>query len=266
MANNNTVETKSDFIDDPNIPLNKKLPASQWNQVAIFQKTPVQQITGSLDDTDIIIDGTKNYNTTIVETTASRTITANALGHLQGNSIKQRYQFDIDCTITLTNFDNTGNNTGTITPIPAGAYDFIFFSNRNGVNVFVDQNIERTKLDKVDASSQTINSNVAVIGNTIAFTATPNFGFTNGNVQKMIVTGTITSLSISNELDSGSYRIFLQQDGTGGHTIPTPDASFGTQTDSSVLAPITTENDVNIYDIAIDPDGITYYSIETITA
>lgn len=140
MAKNNAPGIKSNFIDDPNISANKKYTASEFNARTDWLNSPVQQITGSLDDTDIIIDGTKNYNITIVETGATRTITANAAGHLQGNSIKQRYQFDIDCTITLTNFDNTGNNTGDITPITAGTYDFIFSSNRNGINLEIPQN------------------------------------------------------------------------------------------------------------------------------
>lgn len=105
-----------------------------------------------------------------------------------------------------------------------------------------------------------------VQGATISFSATPTFNFDSGNVQKMIVTGTITSLSISNELNAGSYRIFLEIDSVASPAIPTADATFGAMTDNSVSAPINSDNDVNIYDITVDPDGTTYYSIETITA
>lgn len=140
MANNNTISTKLKFQDLPTVPANQKLTATEFNQLTGFQKSPVQQIAGSLDDTDIIIDGTKNYATTIVVAGATRTITANGSGHSQGNNIKQRYTFDIDCTITLSGFDTPGNNTGNITPIPAGTYDFQYFSNRNGVNVEIAQN------------------------------------------------------------------------------------------------------------------------------
>ncbi len=127
-------------------------------------------------------------------------------------------------------------------------------------------------LSKLDTADQSVTSNVrglkqiTVQGATISFSATPTFNFDSGNVQKMIVTGTVTSLSISNELNSGSYRIFLEIDSVASPAIPTADATFGTMTDNSVSNPINADNDVNIYDITIDPDGITYYSIETITA
>ena len=65
MANNNTIGTKLKFQDLPTVPANQKLTAPEFNQLPAWQKSPVQQIAGSLDDTDIIIDGTKNYATTI---------------------------------------------------------------------------------------------------------------------------------------------------------------------------------------------------------
>lgn len=155
--------------------------------------------------------------------------------------------------------------------------DATIFTNANrGIKAANHNNLVTELIDSlinlIELSDQTLESNIlfkkqaTVQGATISFTATPTFNFDSGNVQKMIVTGTVTSLSISNELDSGSYRIFLQQDGTGGHAVPTPDASFGTITDNSVSSAITAADGVNIYDIAIDPDGTTYYSIETITA
>ncbi len=140
MAKNNTVGTKSNFADRPLIPADQKLTAAEWNETSDFQKSPAQQIAGSLDDTDIIIDGTKQYGTTIVETGSTRTITANAAGHLKGNHLIQRYQFDVDCTLTLTNFDATGNNTGPITPISAGTYDLKYLSKANGINLEIDVN------------------------------------------------------------------------------------------------------------------------------
>jgi hypothetical protein len=160
---NNTIGAKVKFQNLPNVDANKKLTAPEFNQLVDFQNSPVQQIAGSLDDTDIIIDGTKNYGTTIVVTGATRTITANANGHLQGNNIKQRYQFNINCTLTLVGFDATGNNTGTITPIPAGTYDFKYIANRNGRNLEIDQNISNevtNKLDKVTIANQSVASKV----------------------------------------------------------------------------------------------------------
>ena len=164
MAQNNTIGTKLKFQDLPDVPDNQKLTATEFNQLPTFQKSPVQQIAGSLDDTDIVIDGTKNYGTTIVVAGATRTITANASGHSQGNNIKQRYQFNVDCTLTLIGFDTIGNNTGTTSPIPSGTYDFQFISNRNGVNLNIPQNTEAQdisdKLDKVDPADQTVASDV----------------------------------------------------------------------------------------------------------
>lgn len=132
--------------------------ATIYNTLKAWAKSPVQQITGSLDDTDIIIDGTKNYADTIVVTGSTRTITANASGHLQGNNIKQRYTFDVDCTITLSGFDATGNNTGTITPIPAGTYDFQYFANRNGRNLEIAQNIASEASPKTVPSTWYVHS------------------------------------------------------------------------------------------------------------
>lgn len=133
-----------------------------------------------------------------------------------------------------------------------------------------DQN--DSAINNTETSGQSVEGNfefkgqATVQGATISFSATPTFNFDSGNVQKMIVTGTVTSLSISNELDAGSYRIFLEIDSVASPAIPTADATFGTMTDNSVSAPINADNDVNIYDITVDPDGTTYYSIETITA
>ena len=128
------------------------------------------------------------------------------------------------------------------------------------VNIDVDIS---NKLDKLATPAQTINSNIAVVGETISFTATPTFDFdVKGNVKKMIVTSNVTSLTVSNELPSGSYRVFLTEDGTGGHTLPTPDSSWGTELDNSALFE-TGADAVNIIDLAVDPDGNKFYSINT---
>ena len=172
MATNNKVLEKFKFQDLPDVPDNQKVTATKFNNIVDFQNSPVQQIAGSLNDTNIIINGTRNYGTTIVVAGATRTITANASGHLQGNNIKQRYQFNVDCTLTLVAFDTVGNNTGTTSPIPSGTYDFQFISNRNGVNLNIPQNTEAQdisdKLDKVDPAAQEVTSDVEFLGNVLA--------------------------------------------------------------------------------------------------
>lgn len=232
MSQNNTIVTKQKFQDLPSVPANQKLTATEFNQLTAFQKSPVQQIAGSLDDTDIIIDGTKNYATTIVEAGATRTITANATGHSQGNNIKQRYTFDQDCTITLSGFDTLGNNTGTIAPIPAGTYDFRYIANRNGRNLEISQNIAGNKLDKTITSNQSVESVVEFKrlahanndSNAVkAFTATPTFAFSvDGQAQQMTLTGNVTSFQTSGEVGSSNMDVYLINDGTSGRTVVAP--------------------------------------------
>jgi len=88
-----------------------------------------------------------------------------------------------------------------------------------------------------------------------------------GNMQKMILTGNVTSLALTNKVNGSSYRIILEQGGAGSYTIATPAASFGTVTDNSVDSgdfPTTVGSKI-IYDITVEPDGDTFYSVETIT-
>ena len=112
----------------------------------------------------------------------------------------------------------------------------------------------------VDVPESVFTGQVTVLGITISFTATPTFDFVNGNVQKMIITSNVTTLTVSNELPSGSYRVFLTENGTGGYTIPTPDSSWGTELDNSAAFE-TGADAVNIIDLAVDPDGNKFYSI-----
>ncbi len=108
-----------------------------------------------------------------------------------------------------------------------------------------------------------------VQGKILTFTATPTFNFDDGNVQEMEVTAEVTSLTISNELQAGSYSIILIEDSTGGRPIadiPATGSTFGKRTDNSVTSFITAANDVNIIDIRVDVSGNKYYSIETVTA
>ena len=132
MANNNTISTKSNFKSEPTVPTTQKLSGPEVNEITGFQNAPMKAVA-TFNDTNFIIDGTKGYTNTVVETGATRTISANGSGHNLGNVLQVRYQFDIDCTITLAGFDTLGNNTGKIDPIPAGTYDFWFASTPLGI-------------------------------------------------------------------------------------------------------------------------------------
>ena len=105
-----------------------------------------------------------------------------------------------------------------------------------------------------------------------SFSATKTFDMNNGNMQKMSITGNITSLALSNKSNGSSYLIVLEMAGSGSYTIPTAGATFGTRTDNSVddsggagaWEPTTVGSKI-IYTINVEPDGDTHYSIETIT-
>lgn len=99
---------------------------------------------------------------------------------------------------------------------------------------------------------------------TASFAATASFNLNNGNSQQMTLTGNLTSLELTNEVNGGSYLIYLIQDATGSRTIPTPDSSFGNKTDNSVDF-VTASNAVNLINVNVRPDGTTYYTIETYT-
>ena len=99
---------------------------------------------------------------------------------------------------------------------------------------------------------------------TVSFSATPTFDLDDGNSQQMTLTGNLTSLSLTNKENGGSYLIYLIQDATGSRTIPTPDSSFGNETDNSASF-VTDANAVNLINVNVRPDGTTYYTVETYT-
>ena len=228
MGNNTTVGVKSNFQTLTGVPDNQKLKAAELNQIVDFQKAPAQQITGSLDDTDIVIDGTKQYSVTIVEAGATRTITANASGHFKGNFLIQRYTFDVNCTITLSGVDSIGNNTGTITPIPAGTYDFIFYSRKNGINLLIDVNTASSKetikipigAADTDHTTGTINTGIH-IDYDFTFVGLPTLEFNpiiadggptgtsfivDINISNIDGSGTTSALSTKLSVDAGEFH------------------------------------------------------------
>lgn len=97
-----------------------------------------------------------------------------------------------------------------------------------------------------------------------SFSATKTFNLDNGNSQEMTLTSNVTSLTLSNKVNGGSYLIYLIQDVTGSRTIPTPDSTFGNKTDNSADFVIDA-NAVNLINVNVRPDGTTYYTVETYT-
>jgi hypothetical protein len=132
------------------------------------------------------------------------------------------------------------------------------------------------KLDTIIETDQSVVSNVDFLGQvkggviTDTFSATKIFDMDNGNVQKMLVTSNLTSLSLSNKVAGSSYCIILKISGSGNYSIPQPDSTFGTRTDNSVddseenWYPTTVGSKI-IYSIIVDAENETFYSIETIT-
>jgi hypothetical protein len=102
---------------------------------------------------------------------------------------------------------------------------------------------------------------------TVSYSATASFDMNDGNIQKMVMTGNVTSFALTNKVNGSSYRIIFEIGGAGGYTLPTPAASVGTATDNAVENgdfPSTVGSKI-IYDITVEPDGDTFHSVETIT-
>lgn len=98
----------------------------------------------TFDDTSIIVDSTVEYSTVEVITGSTHTITIAAFGHVSGNYKLARYQFDVDCDLTIENYDTAGSTLGTVNPIPAGTYNFWFYATAFGVGLVIQNNTGTT--------------------------------------------------------------------------------------------------------------------------
>lgn len=96
------------------------------------------------DSGAITVDSTVEYSTIRTVTGSTHTLTAATSGNVSGNYKKVRYTFDVDCTLTLTDFDETGSTLGTVNPIPAGTYDFWFFTTPFGLALLIQNNTGTT--------------------------------------------------------------------------------------------------------------------------
>lgn len=189
---------------------------------------------------------------------------------VQGTNITLTYD-DVANTLTI---DSTDTNTQlTQEEVQDFAAPLLNHANHSNVSATYDDANNRVDLSltgvtlltgaQTIAGNKTFSNQANVSGNTVTFSATATFNLDNGNVQEMTLTGDITSLSLSNKANGGTYIIYLIQDATGGRAIPTPDSTFGTKTTNS--ADFTTAaNGVNIITVNVRPGGTTYYSIETV--
>jgi hypothetical protein len=116
----------------------------QANPLKAWANQPVQIGTTFTDTGTITTDETIEYSTIRTVTGSTHTLTAATSGNVQGNYKKVRYTFDVDCTLTLTDFDNTGSTVGTVNPIPAGTYDLWFFTTPFGVALLIQNNTGTT--------------------------------------------------------------------------------------------------------------------------
>lgn len=115
------------------------------------------------------------------------------------------------------------------------------------------------------AGRKTFSSQVNGGSNEETFSAAITFDLDNGNIQKMPLTAN-TVPSLSNKVNGGTYIIIFETNATGGYSI-SPDSSFGTKTDNSMDSVTSaTANAKYIYTIVVEPDGDTFYTIETIGA
>jgi hypothetical protein len=94
----------------------------------------------------------------------------------------------------------------------------------------------------------------------VTYSATPSFDFNNGNSQEIVLTGDITSWTISNELPAGSYTIWFIQDAVGGRVIPAP-TGIDKKEDNSYSSFLDQANDINIVNIIVSPSGTSLWSI-----
>lgn len=128
MALNNTIENKQDYIDDPLIPADGKVPSAQINEFVTYQKLQgVNQ--GTFNPANIVIEGSGTFDN-YTHSTATLTLTAGASVTTSGdNYVKLKITFDVDCAVSFAGeFDNDqlfGLPTGNV--FTAGTYLFVFF-------------------------------------------------------------------------------------------------------------------------------------------
>jgi len=65
---------------------------------------------------------------------------------------------------------------------------------------------------------------------TVSYSSTPAFDMNNGLIQKIVLTGNVTSSTISNAVQGQRLTLMISQDGVGGRTFVWPTNIFGEMT------------------------------------
>ena len=179
---------------------------------------------------------------------------------------------------TFNNFTNTGLANDVIFSNSGIQGTFTSASDVTLINTAIGTEAITGAITRIDQIGDVIDGNKRFSGQVRStptgndtFSAVMSFDMNSGNYRKTIITSNVTSLNITNKQNGSSYQIVLQQGGAGSFTVPIAAASLGTRTDNSVddssggWEP-TTVGSKMIYNIGVDPDGSTYYSIEILTA
>lgn len=91
------------------------------------------------DSGTITIIETKEFDTVRQVTSTEHTLTFATSGNKRGAYYAVTYQFDVDCNLILVNNRETATSTGTRNPIPAGTYEFYFFTSHGEVGLVVQE-------------------------------------------------------------------------------------------------------------------------------
>ncbi len=207
-------------------------------------------------------------NSTVFDTEFKKDVTIPTIANFRGCKIGQDLTLNGISTIDLFTVSVVGNL------IQAGGTINLYNSRIHGTIGGAAPNVvykDVDTLNKLITTDQTVESNVlfkkqaGVLGKTVTFATALVFDCDDGNMQRVLITSNITSLTVINAKPSHTYRFYLIQDSGGGNTIPTPNpATFGEATDNSATF-ITTGNGRNILDLTVDPVDFREFSIETHT-
>jgi len=281
---------KSNYISLPTIPANKKLSGIESNWVNskalepwIVEAFPVVGTTVSVNTID---ENTFEEYTQVGQldfVTANTVVAGEGIGNglfgvfvASGDTITFTADFDISIPATFTAAAKYIIHIAWSGEAWVGyvckAGESNYFDKVNDNTDDITQSATKSFLDSA-AAPQTIagvkDFTAQVKGGDLddSFSATKTFDMDNGNMQKMSVTSNVTSLALSNKVSGSSYLIILEIAGSGGYTIASPAASFGTQTDNSVDNadwPTTVGSKI-IINVNVEPDADTHYSCEIIT-